>query len=287
MSDGSQWVNNDRTRDVADAFNDGLSRLRDSQDEKPDLQMAQDSQSAVLNELGTFYDSSSKQSDSVPEVKPVLPEVVVDSLVRVGEVSAKNEVISTVDQLTGLLNLRGYDRQLNEKIAKQRRDNFQLTDNTGGLGFFFFDGIGFKGLNDMLGHPSGNKALQVIAGQLKKHTRRGEDILARPAGDEFIVVESLPSALDLQQMLNSDSKKSILAGINPGIVENLRSVLGAEYIEKCDGAGTLRVDGFYLSVADLEKPSEELSELIVRKMTDVSIKMEKSKRKSQLSSDLG
>ncbi len=194
--------------------------------------------------------------------------------------SVKNEMLATVDELTGLLNYRGYGRQLDEKIAKQRRDNYHLDDNAGGLGIFFFDSIGFKLINDRLGKPAGDKTLQVISHHLKENSREGEDIVARPGGDEFIVVESLHRMLDFQKRLDPESSKSILSKVNEGILSDLRTELGGEYVKSCDTAGKLRVDGFYISSEDLEKSGDELSEFITGKMIEVSKKLDKDKRKS-------
>jgi diguanylate cyclase (GGDEF)-like protein/PAS domain S-box-containing protein len=45
----------------------------------------------------------------------------------------------------------------------------------------------FKGLNDKLGHAAGDVALQHLAQRLRSHVR-GDDLVARVGGDEFVVL---------------------------------------------------------------------------------------------------
>ncbi len=49
----------------------------------------------------------------------------------------------------------------------------------------FIDLDDFKSINDMHGHPAGDKVLQTIAGRLKKMTR-ADDTVSRHGGDEFL-----------------------------------------------------------------------------------------------------
>jgi len=83
------------------------------------------------------------------------------------------------DALTGLLNRRGFEEQL-EKICGQIR----AADAGGFLALIDLDK--FKQLNDTHGHQKGDEALVLVAELLDRHTRRGA-LCARLGGDEFII----------------------------------------------------------------------------------------------------
>src|SRR5574343_457153 len=88
----------------------------------------------------------------------------------------------STDRLTGLANREAAMRQLEDRIAHHRRAD-------GGRGFAlpFMDADRFKAVNDRLGHEAGDRVL-VELGQRLQAQVRGHDLLARWAGDEFVVV---------------------------------------------------------------------------------------------------
>jgi len=87
------------------------------------------------------------------------------------------------DPLTGLLNRGVMERVLEREF--QRADRYK-TD----LSLLFLDLDDFKTINDTAGHDTGDKALCLAADTLT-FLKRDSDIVARFAGDEFIVI--LPS----------------------------------------------------------------------------------------------
>lgn len=90
------------------------------------------------------------------------------------------EGLSVTDELTGLLNRRGFLAQLERAIASARRG--------GPHGVLMIcDLDGFKAINDRHGHLVGDDALCQTAELLAQHIRRA-DTVARLGGDEFAIL---------------------------------------------------------------------------------------------------
>jgi diguanylate cyclase (GGDEF)-like protein len=84
------------------------------------------------------------------------------------------------DELTGLLNRRGFRERFREELDRCVR--------TGGtLALVILDCDDLKAINDRGGHELGDAVLQMIGGFLRGEKRR-EDIAARLGGDEFGLV---------------------------------------------------------------------------------------------------
>ncbi|TYL47582.1 putative bifunctional diguanylate cyclase/phosphodiesterase [Marinomonas sp. IMCC 4694] len=84
------------------------------------------------------------------------------------------------DQLTGLPNRRYVMSWLQENIALSQQ-------HSSNLAILYFDVDGFKGVNDRMGHDIGDKLL-VRLGVLIKGMLNSGAVLARLAGDEFVIV---------------------------------------------------------------------------------------------------
>ncbi|WP_407400469.1 GGDEF domain-containing protein [Treponema sp.] len=90
------------------------------------------------------------------------------------------EQTSRTDELTGVLNRRGFDIQGQKQI--------DIAVATGGCGVVFYgDMNGLKRINDTYGHEYGDKAIKAEAEVLKK-AFRATDTVGRMGGDEFAVV---------------------------------------------------------------------------------------------------
>lgn len=90
------------------------------------------------------------------------------------------ETLSNTDELTGLLNRRGFTDALERAIANARRH-----DEAGLLAVIDLDG--FKPVNDTYGHAAGDALLRHVAATLHGHVRT-TDYLARLGGDEFAIL---------------------------------------------------------------------------------------------------
>jgi diguanylate cyclase (GGDEF)-like protein len=81
------------------------------------------------------------------------------------------------DGLTQLANRRSLYEAIAEAIAA----------GGGGTALLFVDLDGFKAVNDQYGHMAGDAVLAEVAGRLRRAVR-GEDLVARHGGDEFVVL---------------------------------------------------------------------------------------------------
>jgi diguanylate cyclase (GGDEF)-like protein/PAS domain S-box-containing protein len=62
-------------------------------------------------------------------------------------------------------------------------------------GVFFLDLDGFKAINDTHGHATGDALLQIVASRLRNAVR-GDDVIARIGGDEFVLLLNLARVAD-------------------------------------------------------------------------------------------
>lgn len=91
------------------------------------------------------------------------------------------ESMALTDELTGLLNRRGFVMALHRELSMARRDR-----SASGL-LVMIDLDGFKVINDMWGHCVGDDYLQAVAHALLGSVR-SSDVVARIGGDEFAVL---------------------------------------------------------------------------------------------------
>ena len=97
------------------------------------------------------------------------------------EIQERLEELSTVDELTGLLNRRGFYESVGKRIAQHQR--------TGRVGVLLYIDLDyFKSVNDNHGHQAGDAALVAVAEILRGDgdSRQG-DIVGRLGGDEFAI----------------------------------------------------------------------------------------------------
>ena len=90
------------------------------------------------------------------------------------------ESLSMTDELTGLLNRRGFRGQVMKTLAQARRQ-----DHGGVLVLIDLDH--FKAVNDCFGHAAGDLVLTSVARILQDFVRE-TDTVARLGGDEFAIL---------------------------------------------------------------------------------------------------
>ena len=133
-------------------------------------------------------DSDGKESWYEFSFKPIMDDNGSVSLIIVeGHDCTKFKRVEThltqlanKDALTGLPNRKSLDEFLMKVISHAR---FQKS----GAAVLFVDLDGFKHINDTLGHAKGDEVLISVSQAIKK-CLRGDDIVARIGGDEFVVV---------------------------------------------------------------------------------------------------
>jgi len=90
------------------------------------------------------------------------------------------ERLATTDGLTGLLNRRTFNAQLQGRLREAQRYNRPLS-------LLLLDVDHFKKVNDTFGHPTGDAVLKGIAAVAQKQARE-TDIVARYGGEEMALI---------------------------------------------------------------------------------------------------
>ncbi|WP_006460066.1 EAL domain-containing protein [Thiomicrospira aerophila] len=116
------------------------------------------------------------------------------------------------DPLTGLANRRLLENHITKALAAAERHHHYCA-------LMFIDLDHFKNLNDSLGHNFGDELLKRVAARLERCVRK-EDIVARPGGDEFII---------LMENLSTDESEAA----------NQALAIANKIIEQCNRAYTL------------------------------------------------
>jgi diguanylate cyclase (GGDEF)-like protein/PAS domain S-box-containing protein len=125
----------------------------------------------VIFNKATFHDDTGKIAGLIG---------VISDITAIKEAERHFRLASTTDELTGLLNRRGFFALAQKQCHIASRNNLNLY-------FLFVDVDGLKGINDKFGHKAGDEALTDAAGILKQSFRLS-DTVARIGGDEFVIV---------------------------------------------------------------------------------------------------
>lgn len=100
--------------------------------------------------------------------------------------------IVLTDPLSGCLDRRGFDAQMEREAARAARAGDELS-------LLALDVDYFKLVNDGFGHLAGDAAIREI-GQLLRDTARTGDVLARIGGEEFMVLAPATNAAGAYQL---------------------------------------------------------------------------------------
>jgi len=106
---------------------------------------------------------------------------------------SKLQSLAATDGLTGLINRRQFNHQLDSEIARAKRYRSPLS-------LALFDIDDFKKINDFYGHPTGDRILQEL-GKLISGNVRESDISARYGGEEFALILPETGQIDAYELL--------------------------------------------------------------------------------------
>lgn len=110
---------------------------------------------------------------------------------KVAERTAELHAMAMSDTLTGLPNRRALMHMLPQALKRAVRLRRSCA-------VLFLDLDGLKGINDSYGHEEGDELLKQVGARIVASVRK-TDMVARLAGDEFVVIlEMLPSPTDAE-----------------------------------------------------------------------------------------
>ncbi|MES2830671.1 MAG: PAS domain S-box protein [Pseudomonadota bacterium] len=165
--------------------------LRDVIGEKQYLESVAHLDQALAGETVRFY-TSDRFNGVDRDLQTVhIPHVAIDGstlgvYTLTSDITAQKTIerqlfqLARVDSLTGLPNRRQFEEKLDEALARDARSK-------GLLALMFLDIDHFKAINDKLGHAAGDEVL-IRFGTALRNVVRKVDVVARLAGDEFVVV---------------------------------------------------------------------------------------------------
>lgn len=138
------------------------------------------------------------------------------------ELQAKNQILQSIsnsDDLTGLLNRRGFIEELLERMKRHAGEQAYI---------LFVDLDHLKQINDNFGHVEGDFSIRQIGEVLKQQTGSNA-VVARIGGDEFVAAVFLQKGQDQEDIRraireeckkrNQSSKKEYLIECSIGILE--------------------------------------------------------------------
>jgi len=147
------------------------------------------------------------------------------------------------DFLLGILNRRGFERELTRAIAYIKRYH-------AGAALIVLDVDRLKPINDAFGHGAGDEVLKSIVSVLKAQVR-ASDVLGRLGGDEFAVLlwnlnetEARAKAAALEQAIDRLAflfgKSTIMAGASTGVAMLGTNAETTKSLEAADSAMYVR-----------------------------------------------
>ena len=132
------------------------------------------------------------------------------ALIDVATALRREQRAAVTDQLTGLLNRRGFEERFEEELRRGAHDDLPVS-------VVLCDCDGLKTMNDLRGHETGDALIELIASCLRTH-KRVSDVAARIGGDEFAILlpdADIETALAVAERIRGSIAAETLAGFRP------------------------------------------------------------------------
>lgn len=162
----------------------------------------------VLEKMNDFVALS--DIASIDENDPVFLQTLITQVMELEiklrdqqSIIANLEIDAMTDALTGLVNRRVFDNELQKSLSMVKRHKRKSA-------VLFIDVDAFKSVNDQFGHLAGDHGLQHISNILRTNVRP-TDIVSRIGGDEFcVILNEVTSSHDVKK--RAETLESIIAG---------------------------------------------------------------------------
>ncbi len=129
------------------------------------------------------------------------------------QLADRMQTLARTDVVTGLANRAGLNHELVERLMELEPDSE--------LAMFWLDLDRFKEVNDLLGHPVGDRVLAEIAKRLKERSPFGASV-SRFGGDEFVIICKVDRRKGAERL-----GRELLEDINrPIIIDTERLTIG-------------------------------------------------------------
>jgi len=184
---------------------------------------------ALREELGdSDHERFADVAERLAEATGAVQAAALEELVR--NRSRELESQANTDALTGLYNLRYFNRELSHLLDVQKRYEQPF-------GLLLLDIDGLKRINDAHGHQAGDRVLMQVAMALRRSVRT-VDTTARLGGDEFAVLAPLQdskSGVVLGERLAAAARDEVVPPDEPPVTLSIGVASAPEHGEAPEG----------------------------------------------------
>jgi len=205
--------------------------------------LAQAAREFILSGQGTFrFDARLRHSGDEPQWVEIIGSLSHDMMGRPEQFAGiavdirhrkRHEIVlrrmAETDALTGAVNRRAFEDHLDYQLARAARIDRPLS-------LLMLDLDHFKNVNDVWGHPVGDKVLKAFADICRRNLRDG-DVLARMGGEEFALL--LPGADGDAACRVGERIRRTLENTRLDAYENLKATVSVG-CATCQGDGTAK-----------------------------------------------
>jgi diguanylate cyclase (GGDEF)-like protein len=165
---------------------------------------------ALGESFNAMADDLARSHNQLVKLNAELEDRVLQRTMALEGANERLREMAVRDSLTGLYNRRHFSELLERLFSEASRYGTDLT-------CMMLDLDNFKRINDTLGHPTGDRLLQIAA-RLIRESIRESDVPVRFGGDEFVVL--LPRTSPTEACASAER-----------LMENFRAVVAADLPE--------------------------------------------------------